>query len=136
MKRNHWLNALLGGAFLIAFACTGLAQDAAPVASTSASDAASGNHAGSRGDYLLKLAAVLGLSDAQVAQIKAIFQATAGQFKAIQEDSLLAQDQKLAQINALRDNVDQKISAVLTPGQQQKFASLLQRFQQRRVERR
>ena len=127
MKRNRALKALLGSV-VMAFAALSQAQDAAPAASPSASDPASGGPAGLQGNDMERLAEALELTDAQVAQIKTIFQTSAGQFKAIEEDSSLAQDQKSQQVKALKDNINQQINSVLTPGQQQKFSALLQPF--------
>jgi Spy/CpxP family protein refolding chaperone len=135
MKRNYFLKALIGSA-VIAFASISHAQDAAPAASPSASDAAPGDHGVSPSDYMLRLGAEVGLSDAQIAQIKTIFETSAGQLKTIKEDGSLTDDQKSAQIKALKGTTDQQVNAVLTPEQRQKFAVLLQRFLQHRVDRR
>jgi len=135
MKRTYFLKALLGSA-VIAFASTGQAQDpaAAPSASPSTSDAASenasGTQGGSGGSYVQKLIQMLGLSDAQVAQIKTILETSEGQSKTILADTSLAEDQKSVQLSAVKTSTTQQITALLTPGQQQKFTALLQQFLQ------
>jgi periplasmic protein CpxP/Spy len=136
MKKTYLLKALFGSA-IIAFASMSHAQDAASAASPSASDTASSDdHGGSPGEYLLKLAGTLGLTDTQIAQIKAIFETSAGQFKTIKNDSSLSDDQKFAQMKTLKDSTEQQIKTILTPEQQQKLEALLHKFMQHHVAKR
>ena len=128
MKRDHFFQALLGCA-VITFASMSHAQDSAPSATPSTSDAASGKQGDSAGNYVQKLIQALGLTDSQVAQIKTILQTSEGQSKTILEDSSLAQDQKSVQLSTLKTSTNQQITALLTPEEQQKFTMLLQQLQ-------
>jgi Spy/CpxP family protein refolding chaperone len=66
----------------------------------------------------------LGLSDAQVAQVKAIFKAQMQQMRALREDDSLSNQDRRAKAAALRQSIRTQIRAILTPDQQKIFDSM------------
>jgi Spy/CpxP family protein refolding chaperone len=134
MKSRYYLKALFGCS-VIAFALMSRAQEAtSPLPSPA--ETTSGTQGGSQGGYVQKLIKTLGLTDAQVGQIKTILQTSEGQFKTIMDNSSLTQDQKSEQFKALEESTHQQINSVLTPEQQQKFSAFLHQFQGHHVQRR
>ena len=77
------------------------------------------------------LTTALNLTADQQTQVKAVFEAMHPQMKAIEDDTTLSQDEKMAKMKDLHDATHAKIKALLTPDQQQKFDEILrQRFSQ------
>jgi len=72
----------------------------------------------------------LGLSDAQRAQMAAIFRDEFQQIKAVRENSSLDEDQKKQQIRAIRLANRPKMLAILTPPQQQQLKGVLEEYRQ------
>lgn len=96
------------------------AQDAPP--------AAPGGPGGGRGgprmtpeERLKTMKETLGLTDDQVAKIKAIFEENAPKMKALRDDTALSQEDRRAKFTELRTAETAAITAVLTPDQQAKF---------------
>jgi len=66
----------------------------------------------------------LNLTDAQKAEVKSIVKDRRNSAKAIRQDTSLAKDAKRAQLKQLRRQTIEKIKALLTPEQLQKFDDL------------
>ena len=69
----------------------------------------------------------LGLSDAQVDQLNALFEADGPKMKGLREDASLSDAQKREQLKALSDARREKIAAILTPEQRAKAAEEIKR---------
>jgi hypothetical protein len=72
------------------------------------------------------LMGLLGLTDAQQAQIKPILVSTQSQMKAIFQNTSLTADQKHAQMKTLLDSTANQIETYLTPDQVSQLESLRQ----------
>lgn len=77
-----------------------------------------------KGDRVKMMSEELGLSEAQIAQIKPIMADEAKALKALQDDTSLAQDAKRGKMREIRQAHSAKIRAVLTPEQQAKFDAM------------
>jgi len=75
-------------------------------------------------DFLQELSEKLNLTDAQKTAIKPILATEANEIKAVNQDASLSNKQKETKIKEIRDNGREKINALLTPEQQQKFAEM------------
>jgi len=69
----------------------------------------------------------LGLSDAQVEQLTALFDADGPKMKGLREDASLSATQKREQLKGLSDARREKIAAILTPEQRAKAAEEIKR---------
>ena len=69
----------------------------------------------------------LGLSDAQVDQLNALFEVDGPKMKGVREDASLSDTQKREQLKSLSDARREKIAAILTPEQRAKAAEEIQR---------
>jgi len=69
----------------------------------------------------------LGLSDAQVDQLNALFEADGPKMKDLRSDASLSDAQKREQLKALSDARREKIAAILTPEQRAKAAEEIKR---------
>jgi Spy/CpxP family protein refolding chaperone len=76
------------------------------------------------GDRLKMLAEKLNLTDAQTAAIKPIFATEANDIKAVWQDNSLPKEQKQGKMLDIRKAANEKISTILTPEQQAKWAEL------------
>lgn len=85
-----------------------------------------GGARGQRGARMQKLAATLGLTDAQKVQMKPILQSAGQQAKAIQADTSLTPQAKQAKMKDLRKSTNQQMMSVLTPDQRQKLKAMRQ----------
>lgn len=74
----------------------------------------------------------LNLTPEQSSQITAIMAETGPAMKALHEDSSLDKDQKRTKMKELREGVDSKISAVLTPEQNAKWQEQREKMKERR----
>lgn len=79
---------------------------------------------GPRGNPADHLAQVLGLSDQQKAQVKAIFEASRPQMQAIHQDDSLSREEKMGKMMEVFAADKVKISAILTDEQKAKLATL------------
>ena len=125
MKRNLILSIIACGASLAL--CLGLqAQDAAPAASASGTNAAGGGHQWGHGGagQLARLTTALSLTPDQQTQIKPIVDTFHTAMQSVKQDSSLALTDKRAKIKDARDTETSQINAILTPDQQTKFAAL------------
>ena len=112
--------------FSLAALCLTLAAPLAPsFAQTAPPAPAHGPHGGG-GGCLKKLASELNLTDAQKAQMKPILMNNRQQMRAIQADTTLTPDAKMAKMKALRKSTRQQTMAVLTPDQRAKLKSIRQ----------
>ena len=85
------------------------------------------NHEGDHwknGGPIEHLVKELGLTEAQRAQIQALFKAQQPAIKAIRENTSLTPEQKKEQVSAIFEGIKQQIKSILTPEQQQKFAAM------------
>jgi Spy/CpxP family protein refolding chaperone len=74
----------------------------------------------------------LDLTPDQATKITEIFQDQAPAMKALHEDTSLNKDQKRAKMKELRDGMDSKISAVLTPEQNTKWQAQRAQMKEKR----
>ncbi len=74
----------------------------------------------------------LGLSDDQAQKITAVFEAQRPAMDALRNDQSLSQDQRREKMEAMRQTMDQQLSAILTPEQKTKWdeerAKMRERF--------
>lgn len=63
----------------------------------------------------------LSLTDDQVTKIKAIYEETRPAMQALRDDSSLSQDDRRAKMREIRDQINEKVGAVLTPEQKTKW---------------
>lgn len=103
---------------------------AAAVATPSFAQFAAGGRLGQAhgqgGKRMQKLAASLGLTDAQKAQLKPILQNAGQQAKAIKADTSLTPQARQDKMKDLRKSTKQQMMAVLTPDQRQKLKAMRQ----------
>ncbi|MCU1287214.1 MAG: hypothetical protein JWO13_3564 [Acidobacteriales bacterium] len=71
-----------------------------------------------------KLAKELNLTADQQAKLKQLMEADRAKMQALHQDQSLTKEQKMQQSQALRETMKNDMNSVLTPEQQQKFASL------------
>lgn len=91
---------------------------------------------GDRGrEYLQQLSEKLDLTDAQKADIKTIIAAEANDIRAVIQDSSLSGEEKQAKVREIREARREKIKAVLTPEQQEKFDEIKDQTRERVRER-
>ncbi len=83
--------------------------------------AGASEHKGPHGDRLKDLTEKLGLTDAQVAQIKPIIQDEMAALKANREDKASDKEAQKAKAMDIRKSHAEQILAILTPDQQAKF---------------
>jgi Spy/CpxP family protein refolding chaperone len=107
-------------------------QDTAPPAN----GAMQGPQGGQRGmnpeRQLTMMQQQLTLTDDQTAQIRQILTDASGKMEALRANTALAQDDRRAQMMTLRQGVQAKIRAALTPDQQTKFDAMQESMRQRR----
>jgi len=95
-------------------------------ATTTPPAAGAPEHKGPKGDRLKMLTEKLGLSDAQVAQIKPILMDEAKAMKALHEDTTTDKQAKHEQMMEIHKTHVDQILAILTPDQQAKFKALME----------
>ena len=76
------------------------------------------------GQPRVKIAQVLGLTDSQKEQLKPILKDARAQKKAIDADTKLTREEKRAKLKDLHKDTQEKIGAILTPEQKEKWAEL------------
>ena len=86
-----------------------------------------------RGDFVTMLTLVLSLTADQQTKVRAIFEASRAQEKAIWDNTTLSQDDKRVKIKELRDTANTKIRPLLTPDQQKNFDEVLKQLSQGRA---
>ena len=74
----------------------------------------------------------LGLSDDQTAQVKTIFTDEQTKFEALRSNTSLSREDRHTQMEALRQDEDTKVQAVLTADQKTKYAALQAQMRDRR----
>jgi hypothetical protein len=72
------------------------------------------------------LASVLGLSEVQTAKIRSVLEEEHGKLVAVRDDPTLSADDKLAQLQAIRQKASDDIMSPLAPEQQRKLMEELQ----------
>jgi protein CpxP len=101
-----------------------------------ANGAMQGPQSGPRGmnpeRQLAMLQQQLTLTDDQTAQIRQILTDASGKMDALRANTALAQDDRRAQMMTLRQGVQAKVRAVLTPDQQTKYDAMQASMRQRR----
>jgi Spy/CpxP family protein refolding chaperone len=85
-----------------------------------------------RGNMGARMAEKLNLSQQQQDQLKPIMEKQRAQAKAIWQDNSLSQDQKREKMQALHQESQTQINAILTPEQQQQMQQMRQNFKQHR----
>ncbi len=116
------LKALLSVLALVAIALApALRAQVAPV--TPVTDASP--HNGHHGEHLKKLAEKLGLTEAQIAQIKPILQDEKQSVKALKADTTMDKKAKRGKLREIRRSHMEQILAILTPEQQVKFKEMM-----------
>ena len=84
----------------------------------------SGKGGKGRGGDSVKFAQKLNLSLSQQAQIKTIRQSARADIEAVKSNTSLTQEQKREQLKAIHNNVQNAISAVLTPAQREQWKAM------------
>ncbi|HEY1742195.1 MAG TPA: hypothetical protein VGG18_03450 [Granulicella sp.] len=74
----------------------------------------------------------LGLSDDQTAQVKTIFTDEQTKFEALRSNTSLSREDRHTQMEALRQDEDTKVQAVLTADQKTKYAAMQAQMHDRR----
>lgn len=74
--------------------------------------------------HMGKMAATLGLTDAQKAQMKPVFQSGRDQVKAVKADTSLSPEDRKSKLKAIRKSTLSQISPMLTPDQKLKLAAM------------
>ena len=91
-------------------------------------------------EHLQHMQKKLGLTDAQVAQIKSVWQANKAKLladrQAFQTSSGCARHAAHKQLNNDRKSMMAQVKAILTPAQQKQFAEMREMNRERRIERR
>ncbi len=82
---------------------------------------AKGQHQGGR---MGKMAAALGLTDAQKAQMTPIIQSGRQQAKAVKADTTLSPEDRKSKLKAIRKNTMSQVGPLLTPDQKQKLLAM------------
>lgn len=77
-----------------------------------------------RQENLGRMAGELNLTADQQARIKAIRQGSAGELEALRDNTELNRQQKREQLQAMRDDIEARVEAVLTPEQRAKAKEL------------
>ncbi|MCF7688641.1 MAG: Spy/CpxP family protein refolding chaperone [Cephaloticoccus sp.] len=78
----------------------------------------------SPGDRMKHMVEELGLTEAQKGQIKGIMESQRAKMEALREDETTPRTEKRAKMQAMRDEIQKSIRAVLTPEQQAKFDAM------------
>jgi len=114
---------LLCGAVVVSLTCNLVAQTNPPAAPAgNGGGGAGGDKAGKHGEH--KLLQALSLTAEQKAKVAPILEKARADVKAIRSDASLSKKQKHQQLQAVRQNTDQQLQAVLTPEQFQKFQAI------------
>ena len=122
MKASNPLTLLCGVA-LASLTCNLVAQTNPPAAPAGTNgESPRGEKAGKHKEH--KLLQALNLSEEQKAKVAPILQKARADAEAIKADASLTKKQKHQQIDAVRQNTDQQLQAVLTPEQFQKFQQI------------
>jgi len=82
---------------------------------------AKGQHQGGR---MGKMAAALGLTAAQKAQMKPIMQSAREQAKAVKADTSLSPEDRKSKLKAIRKNTMSQVTPILTPDQKQMLLAM------------
>jgi len=82
-------------------------------------------------EFLQELSEKLNLTDEQKTAVKAILAGEANDIKAVHQDGSLSDEQKQAKTREIREAGREKIKALLTPEQQEKFAEIREEAGQR-----
>jgi protein CpxP len=121
------ITALLGAAMMATWI---------PVLAQAATDSQAGSNSATQnapaqgrrgfhhGDGFKHIAQKLNLTQQQQDQLKPIFEKQHQQVRAIRQDTSLSQDQKKQKIDALHQDMQTQMNAVLTPAQQQQWAQM------------
>ncbi|BDI30128.1 hypothetical protein CCAX7_21790 [Capsulimonas corticalis] len=123
MFRTNFKMALCAAAFALT-AGTAVALSASALAQ----DARAGQSASRMQEFqarMQKLAAYLGVTDAQKTQIKPILKNAFLQVRAIRRDPSLTLDQQADQIDAIRTATRHQVLAILTPDQKAKLQQMI-----------
>lgn len=86
-------------------------------------------------ERLKRMAARLGLSEEQKAQILPILEEKAAKLKALREDKSLSREQCRLEMQKIRKDMHDRITPILTPEQQKKQEEMLERAKAKRERR-
>src|SRR5471032_1891189 len=113
---SRLLNAFI--ALICSATFTFASTDPQPAASSSETCQRDGLHGRGKTDRLAMLSSKLGLTADQQTRIKAVFDQSQSQMKALQENSALSEDVKKWRITAIGEEMKTEIGSLLTPNQQ------------------
>jgi protein CpxP len=122
----------------LAFSLTTAAQTSSTESKQKASpdqsqtDSAGNRHRDRVGERLEWLSQHLNLTEYQKKQLKPILAGEFKQMRAVGEDASLTQDQKREKMKQIHEAPRPQVQAILTPGQQQKFAQMKEEAKERR----
>ena len=72
----------------------------------------------------MKMMRALNLTDAQKAKLKPIMEAQRDKMKTLREDTTLDRKAKTTRMKAMREEMETKVNAILTPDQREKLAEM------------
>ncbi len=72
----------------------------------------------------MKMMQELNLTDAQKAKLKPIMEAQRDKMKAMREDTTMDRKAKMTKMKAMRDEMEEKVNAILTADQKKKLAEM------------
>lgn len=84
---------------------------------------------------MMHMSEELGLTDAQKTQLKGIHEQQRAKARELHENTSLTREQKMEQMQALRDSTKTQVQGVLTPEQQTKLSQMKAQRKQRMQER-
>lgn len=136
MKRMRTAAVLLCGAILSVLPAMAQ-QDAAPQGQTQGPPPGAPRGGGliimmSPEQHAAHLQRALGLSDDQTAQVKTIFTDAQTKLEALRSDTSQSREERHTQMEALRQDEETKVQAVLTADQKTKYAALQAQMREHR----
>ncbi len=124
------LKLLLSVIAMVSFAAAPVLR--AEAASSTPPTAGATHHKGHHGEHLKKLAEKLGLTEAQIAQIKPILKDEKQAKKALKADAALDKKTRHAKMKEIRQSHREQILAILTPEQQAQFKAMREQHKHKR----
>lgn len=132
--RNHLCTLALAGLVSLGLSGTAFAQDNSAPPPQDQTSGMHGHHRGMDPDEQLKhMTKQLDLSADQQSQIKPILESRQQQMQQLWQDQSTSRDERHQKMQAIQQDSNEKIEAVLNDTQKQKYQSMQERMQQRRM---
>ena len=106
--------------------------DGAAKPATKAGKAGKGQRGDRRGGGPMRMMQELNLTDAQKAKLKPIMADMMTQMKAMRDDDTMDRKAKMAKMKTMREEMEKKVNAILTPEQQKKMAAMQEKMKAER----